>query len=287
MLEHLNCGYNLRSAQVGGRMGESSGGPGKSYSIAYYFDIEGPLDLDLCLGVIGYGGNGVEKLRVYFTDNNGQARQHITSLEGWHPELLDLSACPEPEVAAVGWMRAEAGRPVDLLAEPPYRVALIKLSDSRHFWYLRAHHAIIDALSGLLFAQRVSRIYNAKIAGAEPSVPALPRITDLLEEERRYLESQHYLDDRDFWLNQLRDCPSLPRLTHQIIDTPDTTLHEHDVLNLELSACIRNAAWQLRSTWSGLAVAAGAAYLFRMTGAEDVVLGIPVTGRVGRIHRNA
>ncbi len=287
MLEHLNSGYNLRSAQVGMWMAQSIAGPTKSYSIAHYFDIEGPLDLDLFLAALEYAGNDAENLRVYFTDNNGQPRQHITSLEGWHPELLDLSACPEPEVAAVGWMRAEAGRPVDLLAEPPYRVALIKLSDSRHFWYLRAHHAIIDALSGLLFAQRVSRIYNAKIAGAEPSVPALPRITDLLEEERRYLESQHYLDDRDFWLNQLRDCPSLPRLTHQIIDTPDTTLHEHDVLNLELSACIRNAAWQLRSTWSGLAVAAGAAYLFRMTGAEDVVLGIPVTGRVGRIHRNA
>src|SRR5260370_27864326 len=156
MLEHLNCGYNLRSAQVGMWMAQSIAGPTKSYSIAHYFDIEGPLDLDLFLAALEYAGNDAENLRVYFTDNNGQPRQHITSLEGWHPELLDLSACPEPEVAAVGWMRAEAGRPVDLLAEPPYRVALIKLSESRHFWYLRAHHAIIDALSGLLFAQRVS-----------------------------------------------------------------------------------------------------------------------------------
>ncbi len=51
------------------------------------------------------------------------------------------------------------------------------------------------------------------------------------------------------------------------------------------AAALRAAARRLKTSVGGLMIVASAVYLYRGTGAEDLILGLPVPGRTGRLER--
>ncbi|RPK41079.1 non-ribosomal peptide synthetase [Streptomyces sp. ADI93-02] len=277
--------HPVRAAQAGMWFAQRIAAPTRVYNVAQYVDVVGPLDTMKLAAAQLRVVSDAEPLRVHFAETDRGLRQIVSPTGDWHPRILDLSSASDPCAAALEWMTAETHRPVDLTGGRLYDAALIRVSDERHFWYQRAHHSVADGFSGPLLAQRASALYNATTTG-HPVAPAeLPGLAELAREEDGYRQSDRYARDRDFWLRHMTDLPEPISLSHQGIPVPERSLRDSGTLASDLADQIRAGSRAVRSTWSGLAITACAAYLHRLTGTDDVVIGMPVTGRVGKTMR--
>ncbi|MGV9878911.1 amino acid adenylation domain-containing protein [Streptomyces sp. NPDC003006] len=210
---------------------------------------------------------------------------------------LDLRTEAHPEQAAEAWMRADLARPVDLTgagsqgrahgqaggqaAGGLVTQALIRLADDRHWWYQRVHHFAVDAYALQLIGSRVAELYTALTTGQEelPERRFAP-LAELADEERHYLGSEQYATDRAFWAERtaghttpatLAARAGTSDLLHRrATDLPDGSFDR-----------VSRAAQAVKATWAELVIAATAGHLHRVTGAEDIVLGLPLTNRRG------
>ncbi|WP_433873608.1 amino acid adenylation domain-containing protein [Saccharopolyspora sp. CA-218241] len=102
-----------------------------------------------------------------------------------------------------------------------------------------------------------------------------------MAEETAYRESEKFQRDGEFWRERFADRPEVTTLSGRTGMSARTFRRQVDVLGDGAPEVLSEAAAQSRTAWSDALIAAVAAYLHRMTGATDVVLGLPVMGRLG------
>ena len=196
--------------------------------------------------------------------------------------VIDVSSAADPRAAAQEWMRADMCRPVDLWRDRLFTAAVLKIAPRWFLWYQRAHHIVLDAFSGSVIVARQARVYNALLAGEQAAGAALEPLSVLAEADFSYRSSAEFGLDREFWLDVLADLPEVASVSgRQAPRSRRMPLrHMHDISPAG-GAELKAAAQRLWTSFSGLMIVASVIYLHRSTGAEDVVLGLPVLGRTG------
>ncbi|NEC20452.1 condensation domain-containing protein, partial [Streptomyces parvus] len=199
----------VTAAQLGVWVAQRLAPESALYQCAVHFD-SGPLDIEVLRRSVARAVAETEALRARFGDD-GEVFQVIsgtgtgTGTGALEPpvDLIDLSATPDPEAAARAWMDEDLGTTPDLEAGPLFRHALLVLSESRHFFYLRYHHIVLDGFGQTRYLDRVARVYSALLAGEEPGPMRARGLGALVEEESAYRESAHHGSDREFLLERL------------------------------------------------------------------------------------
>ncbi|MEI8632647.1 condensation domain-containing protein [Vibrio sp. PP-XX7] len=93
--------------------------------------------------------------------------------------------------------------------------ALLQLA-AEHFVYCASgHHLVMDGFGGSIFSRRIADIYSALVSGSEPPECPFVRLSDVLELDRAYEDSKHYQRDRQYWIEQLENCPAPVSLAEQ------------------------------------------------------------------------
>ncbi|WP_327191154.1 non-ribosomal peptide synthetase [Streptomyces xinghaiensis] len=264
----------LSAAQRGIWYGHQLDPSGRRYRIAEYFDIHGPVDPGVFdaawLRVVAE----TEALRLRFTEEPDGPRQRVTG-SVTAIELVDVSARPDPEGAALERMRADLDQPVELSRGPLHTVLLFKLTTDRWWWYFQFHHAALDGYSGATVVRRVAEVYSALVAGEPAGGPESLPLRGLLDQEAAYRASGSFTADQEYWRARLADRPEPVTLAGR------SSAAEGSV---RCSARLGPDARRRLTESTGRALptvvlAAVAAYLHRMTGAQDLVLGLPVAAR--------
>jgi len=251
--------------------------PGRSdYNIAWYLEIGGDLDVDRLIAAAGQVVEEAECLHVRFVAQNGEPRQHLDRQPGWTLPVLDVSDEHDPDGAARSWMRADLAQVVDLTRDPLFAHVLFRLGARRFLWYQRYHHIAMDAYGFQVLLNRAAELYT--VGPTRAGARAWP-LSQLLDGDTAYRSSPQRARDRDYWLAQLANRPEPARLVEPGA-IPATRLERH---TQELSA-ERTAAWRQAATATGtslprLLVAGLAAYVHRVTGVQDLILGLQVTAR--------
>ncbi|WP_330347951.1 non-ribosomal peptide synthase/polyketide synthase [Streptomyces sp. NBC_00582] len=250
-----------------------------SYRIGEYLDIAGPLDTDLLCTALRRVVAENEALHVGFTDTDDGPRQ-ITRApdEDWTPRRLDLSAHANPRAAAVEWMAADRLRPLDLTRGRLFSQALIKIADDHHLWYHTYHHLLSDGLGYALVARRVAAVHTALAAGRTPEPTPFPPLRAVVDADAAYRTSARFDEDRAYWTGRLAGLPEPARIgrsTGHLTAGPRHTPLPADPLRQAL----RTLGERAGTRWSRVLIAATALYVHRRTGAHDLLLGLPVTGR--------
>ncbi|MBO4207342.1 non-ribosomal peptide synthetase [Micromonospora echinofusca] len=273
----------LSTAQSGVWFGQQLDPASPAYNIGGFADIRGPADLAALENAIGRALAEAEATRLRFGEDGGEPWQTIGAPFEWTPTIVDVRAEPEPVAAAQSWMARDLGRPVSMTDGPLLGAALFRIAADHHLYYLRFHHVVLDAYAFSLFNARIAQIYDATRTGAPcpPTVPgSLPRVW---AEEAAYRSSTRFAEDRDHWLARFADRPPVVGLTDRAAGPSHRVLRRRVDLSAETVDRLRAAV--PRGGWNTTVVAAAASYLHRLTGAPDVVLGFPVTGRWGRLAK--
>ncbi|MFE4393979.1 MULTISPECIES: amino acid adenylation domain-containing protein [Streptomycetaceae] len=265
------------------------------YNTGDAVEITGPLDDERFEQALRQAVEEAQALSaVVVTDPDGTPRQRLSPGRHWPLHRLDLRAAEDPAAEAEAWMRADLARPADLAEGPLFTHALIRLTGDRRLWYRRIHHLAVDAYALTLLGDRVAALYTALVTGTDPAPNPFAGLAEAAAEEAAYRESAQYGADRAHWSARMADADTpatLPGTPEPGASPESGASREAGAsgasirLTAELPAGTRDrlerAAEAVRATWAELLLAAAAGYLHRLTGTQDVVLGLPLANRRG------
>ncbi|WP_263978453.1 condensation domain-containing protein, partial [Streptomyces echinatus] len=258
------------------------------YNVGGYLEVLGPVDPALFEAALRQAVGEAESLHVRFVERDGEPGQVLDpEPAAWPLHHVDVSDAPDPRAAAEEWMRADLAKPYDLARAPLFRQVVFTAGPDRFFWYQGNHHIVLDALGVSLVIRRVTEVYSALVEGREVPATRFGSLAGLLQDEADYRGSRRYEKSRAYWLDRFSDAPDAARLAAPPTAMPSSFLRRTAYLPHDLSQSVRKTAANTGTKVHGVITAAVAAYVQRMTGAEEVVLGLAVTGRdSGRLRRS-
>ena len=199
--------------------------------------------------------------------------------------VADLRALPrgEAQVKADELLGELAGRPFALTGDVLLRAALVHLADDEDQLLVVFHHMGSDHLAAGLLFEELDESYRALTDGREPQLPELPiQYADFAEWQRRELDGTAIEELLDYWTEQLRGAPDRLELPS---DRPRPSVQSYRGvwreldIPAEVASPLRDLARARGVSLFMVLTAAFKTLLHRYTGAEDVVIGTPFSGR--------
>ncbi|HEU5124959.1 MAG TPA: amino acid adenylation domain-containing protein [Verrucomicrobiae bacterium] len=258
--------------------------PGSSaYNISQGWRLEGEFDLAAFEVALNEVVRRHETLRTTFTRVEGKPVEIISAFQPMTLQVRDLSGESDPETAASRFVIASANQPFDLQRGPLFRVELLKLSPREHLVLFTLHHIVSDAWSFEILRRELTEGYRATRAQSEVQLPELPiQYLDYAHWQREQISGETLSRDLDFWRKEL--AGELSRLELPTDYSPiETENSAGDSEPFELSAELTHALKALAQTEGGtlftVLLAGLNAWLHRITGQNDFIIGSPISGR--------
>ena len=224
-----------------------------------------------------------EALRTTFAADG--KTQHIATALAIDLPLVDLSALdPDGQKRALAArIEAETTAPFDLARGPLLRAALVKLAEDRHDLVLTVHHIVCDGWSFANVATDLAALYS----GRPPAAPgAFREYAQWLRERQAEPE---FAASENFWLRQFSEIPPTMELP---VDHPRGKERTYrgarcaTVVPRELHEALKRFSATQRCTLFTTMLAAFQVLLHRLTGQDDLVVGIAAAGQAAMGREN-
>lgn len=252
-----------------------------AYNIADAVRIRGPLSLDALEATLTDLVARHGAFRTTF--HNDQGRPHQT-VHATRPTPLEV-------VEAVDWsdeqitdrVATEVHKPFDLEEGPLLRVMLLRRSADENVLLFALHHVIADFWSLVACTEEFRQLYAHHATGQPLALPDL-RLAygDFTRWQRELLESEQGGRHWDYWREQLAgELPVLDLPT----DRPRPPLQTYNGalafrwLDETLTAQLKTLAEERGATLNMVLLAGYQLLLHRYSGQDDLVVGLPTSGR--------
>ncbi len=196
--------------------------------------------------------------------------------------VTDISAeknC-EARLADIGTNEVET--PFDLGQGPLVRAQVVKTAALEHRLILTAHHIICDGWSVDILVREVGQLYTLIAEGKPGVLPPADSFMDYARWEAQRIGSEEQSGDADYWVSQFADTvPVLDLPTDRPRPTEKSSNGAREDLRLgrELADGIRRTCTRCGATLVNFMLAAFKTYIYRLTGQEDLVVGLPASGQ--------
>ncbi|MBE2205768.1 MAG: amino acid adenylation domain-containing protein [Chthoniobacterales bacterium] len=198
--------------------------------------------------------------------------------------VTDLSGLPEEDrEAAYERERAKCTAHIfDLVAGPLTLLQLVVLAPNRHALLFTAHHLVCDGWAFGMIVDELSKSYSAFRQGRIPMLPPPMPFGDYARTLRAEADENKHQADRDYWVGLFRDLPPALDLP---LDAPRPPLKssagamETLILKPEQFARLKKVAPGLGGTFFATLLAAFGVLLHRLSGQDDIVIGVPSAGQ--------
>ncbi|MFI6785818.1 amino acid adenylation domain-containing protein [Nonomuraea sp. NPDC050383] len=235
--------------------------PGSQYNVPILFALDGPLDTGRLESAINEIVRRHPSLRTRYEEHDGEPVPVVEPAVTVAMKVMDATPRGADALA-----RHAARDPFDLRNGPVLRALLLRLADDRHRLLVTVHHIAFDGWSAGVLLDELARLY----AGETLPLPAGPR------QARRGLEGLPYwrkaLDSPPERLGLPADRPGaaapVRRGARVRVTLPDGLLGDLEALGRRAQASpfmVLFAAFQ--------------ALLHRYSGQDDIVTGVPFSGR--------
>lgn len=199
--------------------------------------------------------------------------------------ILDFSDQENPGSCAEKWMTEDFSRHIDILKDPLFEIRLIRISPTQLFWYTRIHHIISDGWSFMLLLNQVADAYAAICRGEHPVLPTFA-YSEFAHEETVYRNSDLFLKDRAFWMNEF---DAIPEQLFRHIDSRNTghALSQSDTLHIDSERKEKLRKFAVDNKISVFQIMLGLilVYFGRTQAKKDISIGLPVLNRSKRKYR--
>jgi amino acid adenylation domain-containing protein len=260
------------------------GGDGAScaYNESFSLLLSGNLDQDAMLKALQNLANRHEALRSCFSADG----QYICIfkeliLEINYKDITERSA-EEQQAFIDDQNQQNAITPFDLITGPLFKVSLIKLAGDKHLLTFIAHHIVCDGWSIGIMMQDLGKLYNAYSVGERPQLPPAPLFSDYAAEQLAFEQTTEYKNTEAYWLAQFKGS------THTLnipVDLPRPAIRTYKsdrndfTLDSELAASLKKMAKSNNSSFVTTLLAAFEIFLQRLTGQDEIILGLPAAGQ--------
>ncbi|MDX3192758.1 amino acid adenylation domain-containing protein [Streptomyces sp. MN03-5084-2B] len=248
------------------------------YTMPAALRLHGVLDVPALQRALTAVAARHEALRTTFPAVDGVPVQRVHAAARFRLEIRERTG-GEPLEA----LRRAVTEPFDLAAAPPVRAVLWPVAPGEHLLLIAVHHIAADAWSLPILVTDLAAAYRAESRGEPAALAPLPIQCGDYAVWEAGADARTQADAAaGYWRDALADPPGPLELP---VDHPRPPTEagpaatHHTVLPAPLTRQLRVRARDARTTLFTVLHAGLAAVLHRFTGARDLVLGVPVSGR--------
>ncbi|MCY7817463.1 lichenysin non-ribosomal peptide synthetase LicA, partial [Bacillus haynesii] len=245
-------------------------GAEKSYNMPAVLQLEGKLDLKRLESAAQMLIKRHEAFRTTFEIKDGEPVQRI-----WEAAELTIDVTDADEQEAEKLIK-EFIRPFDLTKAPLFRMSIIRVTEEKHLLLVDMHHIISDGASVSVLIDEMTRLY-----AGEALEPLRIQYKDYSVWQQHLLTERHKMQE-EYWLKELDG--ELPVLTLPA-DYPRPSIQTFEgsrlsfALKPELVQQLRRLAKETESTLYMVLAASYSAFLSKLSGQSEVIVGSPAVGR--------
>ncbi|BAY99674.1 amino acid adenylation domain-containing protein [Tolypothrix tenuis PCC 7101] len=253
-----------------------------AYNESQSLRLKGELDVKVFQSALQELVLRHEALRTTFS-TDGNTLCIVDSLQIEIP-IIDISSLEKQEqqekLASI--RQQEVEKPFDLEHGPLFRAQIIKLQPQEHIAILTAHHIICDGWSWAVLIPDLGKLYSGLLEGIVPELDESDRLSDYAVLQEEEVGSPEALATEQYWLEQFAD--SVPVLDFPC-DRPRPHIRTFNAaredwqLNPELVADLKQLGTKFGCSFMTTILAGFEAWLHRITGQNDLVVGIPAAGQ--------
>ncbi|NET31058.1 MAG: acyltransferase domain-containing protein [Cyanothece sp. SIO1E1] len=251
-------------------------------SIYTSLQLRGSLNLEAMHQALQHVVDRHETLRTSVCDQ-GKLQQILPS---WQVDFAVLDFTDAPSCAGQNkleeWFRQESQKPFDFKRGSLFRAYILKLQENLHLLVLAAHHIVVDGWSMGIILQEVAALYSAACQGRtcqlEPPMQFREYVMWQLQQHQTATMAAH----ESYWMAKFaQSIPILALPTDYPRCQVKTYQGRQKMHRLDARLCdqVKQFSRKPRCTLFMTLLSVYAALLHRLTGQDDILISIPVSGR--------
>jgi tyrocidine synthetase-3 len=248
-----------------------------TYNVPSVYIIKGELDKEKFKYAIQKVVDRHETLRTSFDVLNGKIVQRIHQDVNFEVEFKELDFCEQTKEGMNRCIR-EFIRPFDLSNYPLFRVCLVYIQDKEYMLMMDLHHIIADEVSNRIILREITEIYNGK----ELEILNI-QYKDFSYWQNKLFKSDYLKRQEEYWGKTFAKDLSVLNMPTDFKRPAIKSFegnHFDFRIDSELTQEIKQITEKTNTTLFMFLLAALNVFLYKYTGQEDIVVGIPIAGRM-------
>lgn len=258
------------------------------YNVAWVLTVDGEISTGLLEQALDYVVKRHEILRTSYGERDGVPFQRVHPDAGVPLRVVDLRRHPptDREELCQAVLAEAAAVPFRLDAVPMLRAVAVQQEDHRTSILLVSHHIAVDGWSQRIINAELSACYNALESRKQIALPDLPaQYADFAAAQRDAMEQTRQRQALAYWTRQLGGLPeslALPSDRPRSADPEYRGGSSPVHLPTVLVSQIERLAGEFHATPFMLLASAWMALLSRYAQEDDIVIGLPIAGRLSQ-----
>jgi amino acid adenylation domain-containing protein len=186
------------------------------------------------------------------------------------------------DAAVAAFLEQEVTQVFDLQQGPLIRFSLLQLDAEEHLFTITAHHLIGDGWSFGVMFEEVAEQYNAFAENRSPQLPEAVPFSKYAAEMAAYSHSEAYDKTEKYWIDKFTPVPNPLELPLDGTRPKEKTFRsQRDDFHLpaEMVDALKSLGRKNNTSLVNTVMAAFEVFLYKVTGQEDIVLGLPAAGQ--------
>ncbi|MBC9909358.1 non-ribosomal peptide synthetase/type I polyketide synthase [Chitinophaga varians] len=252
------------------------------YNLPAIVRLKGHLDKNALTDALQLIVDRHEILRTNIYQEEGHACQRVQESVQWQLEEVEDPLYQHNAAALQTYIASLVNMPFKLSEGNMLRAYLIRVSATEHVLVMIIHHIVFDDSSAHIFFQELIEIYNARLNGRQPVLPALKiQYADFALWQRRFLQGPLVAQKLAYWKKKLDGVTLLQLPTD--FERPVVRSTRGAVITMqldkELSARVKQMGRQQGVTLFTTLLTALKVLMYRYSGQEDICIGCATAGR--------
>jgi amino acid adenylation domain-containing protein len=256
-----------------------------AYWLNYALEFRGPIDIQAWEESLNVVVQRHDAYRTLFPTIDGEPVQAIHPSLPVEFEVVDFTSTPEDqrEQTFARYTADALRRPKDLKQGPLFRNMLIRFSDTYNIWFVTSHHIIWDGWSAEFFLREAAAHYASTQTGERAK---FRDVTLQFPDYVRWLQeqdgSESHAEALAYWKDHLSGHLPVINLSTRPVDEDVSTYAGGSCfaeVNAEATNALKELARTENATLFSLLLGALDVLLARLTGLDDILVGVPVAGR--------
>ncbi|MDB9432748.1 MupA/Atu3671 family FMN-dependent luciferase-like monooxygenase [Microcystis aeruginosa] len=251
-----------------------------AYNQSVTLQLSGPLNLVAMTQAIQRISDRHEALR---TKINAQGdSQEILPQVAINCPILDFSFDQIlAQQQAEQWLKEESEKPFDLSQGSLVRWHLLKLEPELHLLVLTAHHIISDGWSMGVILRELGELYSAKCQGITANLKTPKQFRELIEWQTQPSRGEELKKQQAYWLTTLVNSTVLHLPTDKLRPALPSYQANRQILILDsqFTEKLKQFSRKQGCTFLMTLLSVYNILLHRLTGQDDILVGLPASGR--------
>jgi amino acid adenylation domain-containing protein/non-ribosomal peptide synthase protein (TIGR01720 family) len=256
-----------------------------AYNLSFIVRLTGALNVDALRRALRALVERHEALRTHFAES-GDA-QIVSPAAQAELEMDDLRAHTPQQVQ--DWRSREARQSFNLYRGPLIRLRLGVLGHSEHLLMVTTHHSVTDGVSMGVFFRELANLYAAECNGRPAGLPPAGRYSEYVLRQVEAYESDQMKAAESYWLQAFSSGVPVLKLP-TTFRRPAIMSFKGARARIRSAEAVQRAVGSLSQTsrcTSFMVLLAGyTVMLSRLSGQNEVVIGVPAAGQFASADSN-